>query len=418
MASSAELPAHLQEIIDKGYIMDRVSADELRSGGIHFIDKGGTELRDGAGEHEGKTVQSVAFCFDGPFLPVRNGASYSLYNLLNALGKDGSVLPILILCDRGDSVENYYNQHFKTIFVDPEYYYNHNERTAEIFTKNHISAVQFCSSEGLLNLGPYVKKLGLKVIFDVQNVDYVLEERLGHSKEVIENAKQLQVTAINKSDYILCRSEVDRVQLIELGAQPERLGVYNGGIDVDAFTPRQEAPSGMKLVFLAHMYYEPNENALAFMVREVLPRLRSGYTLTVIGNTPDAVINQYYDNDAVIFRQGVDNLSEELVRYDVAVAPIFEASGTRLKVLDYLAAGVPAVTTDIAIEGLVEGIKNVVSIANDPDSTVAAIEAIVRNPHDFATRSHNGREYVRSFYDWKNLLGPFLRAYAGITKDS
>lgn len=408
---NASLPSHLQEIIDKGYQVDQTGIQIPPSGGMFHIERKSIELRPGVGSVRPDGVPSIAFCFDGPFLPVRNGASYSLYNLMKTLGKSGKVLPILVLCNRGDSVENYYNQHFKTIFVDPEYYYNHNKQTEEIFVNNGVSAAQFCSSEGVLNLGLFVKKLGIKVVFDVQNVDYILEERLGHDKASINKARSLQVRAVGESDYVLCRSEVDRALLVDLGASGNAMGVYNGGIDVEQFAVRDVVQDRKKMVFLAHMYYEPNENALTFMVNEVLPKLDAGYTLTVIGNIPEAILLKYRGNKVIRFKQGVNDLSTELLQYDIALAPIFEGSGTRLKVLDYLASGLPVVATGLAIEGLLAGIEEVVSVADDAEAIAAEIEAMTQNPDSFADRSRQGRRYVRENYDWKNQLTPFLKAY-------
>lgn len=405
------LPAHLQEIIDKGYRLYGADTPIQASGGIFNIEAHSDQLKSGVGSDSQVQTKKVAYCFDGPFLPVRNGASYTLFNLMNSLGKSEEVVPVLVLCYRGDPLERYYNQNFKTIFVTPEHYYNHGDLTEAIFTKNNISVVQFCSSEGLLNLGPFVQRLGLKVIFDVQNVDYILEERLGHDERAVTNAKQLQIDAISYSNYILCRSEIDQRQLINLGAKQDALVIYNGGIDVGSFKFRTDAPHTRKLVFLAHMYYEPNENAFAYIMKEIMPKLDGRYTITVIGNTPDALMKEYKQNKTVVFKQGIDDLSDELRGYDIALAPIFEASGTRLKVLDYLAVGVPVVTTNLALEGLVGDIEAVVSVANTVNEMVWAVKRIANDPERFMNRSEKGRQYVEKYYDWESQLEPFLIAY-------
>ena len=409
--NEARLPSHLKEIIDKGYKVEQSSTEFLEPETIYHVKENGTHLNRGPGETVSNSRTVVAFCFDGPFLPIRNGASYSLFNLISALGRTREVLPILVLCYRGDDITNYYNQDFKTIFVDPKHYYQHDGATKDIFKKNTVSSVQFCSSEGLLNLGPFVKRLGLKVTFDVQNVDHILEERLGHAAHDIDTAKKLQQDAIKISDYILCRSEIDRGHLLDLGANENTIAVYSGGINPREFTLRTKVPNKNKLVFLAHMYYEPNENALAYMTEFVLPKLKSDYTLTIIGNTPIATIAKYINNKSIIFKQGIDNLSAELIQYDIAVAPILEASGTRLKILDYLASGLPVVTTSIGVEGLVGRIEKVVSIADDAGAIASEIDKIQQNPNHYIRRAKAGRQYVEDNYTYDSHLEPFLKAY-------
>lgn len=408
---SKEIPIHLKEIIDKGY--DFTSTDDALSlvNGFATIAPHDSQITDDK-NFDNTNNSKVAFCFDGPFLPIRNGASYSLYNLLQSLGKNGEVSPILLLCYRGsDSPASYFDKDFRTIFVTPEHYYEENGFIEELFKTNGIKAVQFCSSEGLLNLGPRLRKQGVKVIFDIQNIDYILEERLGHTHEQVDKAKRLQVEAIGHSDYVLCRSEIDKQYAIEMGALSEKTGIYNGAITVDdfKFTPSRKNPK--KLVFLAHMYYEPNENAFKFIAGNIMKSLPDDYNLTVIGITPKHIVDRYGNNKRITFRQDIDDISTELLHYGIALAPIFEGSGTRLKVLDYLASGIPVIATRLAVEGLRGDIADVISIKETADEFIDEIQKISDDPNKFEQRSEMGRTFVKTHYDWQNQINPFLEAY-------
>lgn len=408
---SKEIPVHLKEIIDKGFdftnIEDALNLDKGFATIAARSDQITTNKEFGDGDKP-----KVVFCFDGPFLPIRNGASYSLYNLLQNLGKNGQITPILLLCYRGsDSPRSYFNKDFRTIFITPEHYYEEDGFIEELFKTNNIATVQFCSSEGLLNLGPRLKKNGVKVIFDIQNIDYILEERLKHGSELVKKAKKLQIEAIQYSDYVLCRSEVDKSHALEMDATLNKMGVYNGAITVEDFKHATVRSNPKSLVFLAHMYYEPNENAFNFIADNLMPSLPNDYTLTVIGITPKHIVEKHKDNDRIVFKQNVDDISNELLNHGVALAPIFEGSGTRLKVLDYLASGIPIIATKLAVEGLRDDIADVISIKETSTEYIKEIQKIADNPLEFEQRSEDGRVFVKTFYDWQNQLDPFLKAY-------
>jgi len=88
-----------------------------------------------------------------------------------------------------------------------------------------------------------------------------------------------------------------------------------------------------------------------------------------------------------------------LKRASVCVAPIFSGSGTRLKILEYLAAGRPVVATPKAAEGLAVEHGRHLLLA---DGTAFA-EALVRLARDRGyaeALAQAGRELVATRYSW------------------
>src|SRR5260370_33902707 len=98
------------------------------------------------------------------------------------------------------------------------------------------------------------------------------------------------------------------------------------------------------------MEYHPNRSAVRFFRREVWPHLRDewpGLTWRLIGKNPEAV-RQFTFGDPRIDVQGqVDDAIKELARARVAVVPLLAGSGTRLKILEAWAAGLPVVSTGV-----------------------------------------------------------------------
>lgn len=412
------IPKQLKEIIDRGF-SDSVSCHNLDSENLRYIDKRSAvvktllkkNLLSKTFPYSAEKELNIGFCFDGSFLPIRNGASYTILNLMRSLYDSNNIYPNLVLCYRGwDDPSLYYKKCFRTLFINPFDYYGQTNVIEQIFKKFKIKIVHFYSSEGLLNLGSRLKKIGIKVIFEIQNIDHILYSRLGSDKTEINRVKKLQKKAIKISDFVFCRSAIDYNQALNLGADPRNTAIYKGGIYVNDFIFKTRNQKRYKLVFLGHMYYPPNENALKNIATIILPDLDNRYSITILGITPRKTIEKY-KNPRLTFKEGVDDLSKELLNYDIALAPLSEGSGTRLKILDYLASGLPVITTSLGIEGLDNKIAHLVTVEDDLRLYAQRINFIMNNINSYDEQASIAREFVKSEYDWSRCINTFLKVY-------
>jgi glycosyltransferase involved in cell wall biosynthesis len=150
---------------------------------------------------------------------------------------------------------------------------------------------------------------------------------------------------------VLTTSESDakRARAIAPGA---RVRVYPNALPPTPMPPRTNEDA---IVFSGNMEYHPNISAVRFFRREVWPLLRErwpGLVWRLIGKNPEAV-RRFTSGDARIEVKGqVDDAICELARAKVAVVPVLAGSGTRLKILEAWAAGLPVVSTTLGAEGL------------------------------------------------------------------
>ena len=84
--------------------------------------------------------------------------------------------------------------------------------------------------------------------------------------------------------------------------------------------------------------------------------------------------------------------------------PIKGPGGTRLKVFEAMASGLPVVSTKIGFAGLnVKNGVNALIADNNKDLSAAAIK-LLKNP-DLAQRiGKEGQKLVRKYYDWKSIV--------------
>ena len=87
---------------------------------------------------------------------------------------------------------------------------------------------------------------------------------------------------------------------------------------------------------------------------------------------------------------------------DVALNPVLQGSGTNLKVIEYLAAGVPVVSTAFGIRGLEAGNGRHLLVA-EPHEMVDAIGRVLSDREGAEARARAGRALAVERYDWLAL---------------
>lgn len=355
---------------------------------------------------------NVAFFADGSFLPIRNGTYASIYGLMRSFHQS-VVHPTLILCDRGwDDPMSYVNQKFRTLFIKPNDYYDATKNLTYAFSRFNIKYAHFYNAEDVVNIGRNLMKSGIKIVYEAINIDHVLYDNLLPYAEVYK-MKDIQKKALLFADHVMCRSEVDRKHIMDFGIGEKKITVYNGSIYCKDIVFSQRTWKNHSVVFLGHMFYPPNEHALEVIKNDILPRLRkidSSYSVTVIGTISNQMIEKYAAKN-LIFKKGVDDLSSELLQHDIAVAPLYHGSGTRVKILDYLASGLSVITTKKGIEGLHPDIVEHVSVVEDQDKYASKICEIAQKQQSGGVNSYPGRLFVENYYDWSTASESFVNVY-------
>jgi glycosyltransferase involved in cell wall biosynthesis len=103
-------------------------------------------------------------------------------------------------------------------------------------------------------------------------------------------------------------------------------------------------------LFVGSGNYPPYERGIAWFVREVLPAVRARVpaALDVVGRLPERRITA----DGVHYAGPVPEVATWYERAHVAIVPVFDGSGTRLKIIEAMAQGRPVVSTRLGAEGL------------------------------------------------------------------
>lgn len=214
-------------------------------------------------------------------------------------------------------------------------------------------------------------------------------------------------------DGIIAVSEVDAaIYRSRYGVLPERLVVIENGVDPAyfGFARRDVFPPPPTVVFAAAMGYPPNEDAAWRLVRHIMPRVRRSRAarLALVGQQPADGLRREHDGEQTIVTGEVEDVRAHLAEASVACVPLRFGSGTKIKVLEAMSAGVPVVCSTVAAEGLGIVHEEHALVADSDEALAANITRVLGDRALAARLSATGRSLIEARYAWDRCLSPLL----------
>jgi glycosyltransferase involved in cell wall biosynthesis len=215
---------------------------------------------------------------------------------------------------------------------------------------------------------------------------------------------------------ILVVSEPDRQRCERARPQRKVLLVPNG-VDCAAYRPgpvRSEAAP--LLVFTGDMAFDPNVQAAHLLATRVFPPIRREFPdaeLRIVGRNPVPAVRALHGSGVVVTGE-VPDVVPHLQAATVYVAPLTTGAGTRTKLLEALAVGLPVVTTRVGLEGIEAADGREVVLADDPAATVRAVCGLLTDPAVRRRLGGAARRLAEKTYDWSRCLTPLEELYAGL----
>jgi glycosyltransferase involved in cell wall biosynthesis len=186
-----------------------------------------------------------------------------------------------------------------------------------------------------------------------------------------------------------------------------RVEVVENGVDTSYFLPQPGQQEPAHLLFLGSLDWRPNLDGVQLLLQRVFPAVRKtepAARLSLVGRNPPEALRRQVDRlPGVELHCNVPDVRPFLARCSLLVVPLRIGGGSRLKILEALASGVPVVSTRIGAEGLcLEGNRDLTVVENIDDLSSALIQAL-RTPQAMAAQAERGRQQVLRRYDWDIL---------------
>jgi glycosyltransferase involved in cell wall biosynthesis len=226
-----------------------------------------------------------------------------------------------------------------------------------------------------------------------------------HSTRAVESR------SLGGADVVLCVSEADREWI---ASRAGRVLLVPNGVDDDLFEVGDRLPDTDDVLFFGQLDYAPNEHGLERFLREAWPAVtaaRPAARLRIAGSGMSSSLSALVDRtdgaEAVGF---VPDLRSELARARVAIVPLWQGGGTRLKALESLAAARPVVGTRLGLEGV--GFRHGVHglVADTPAELAWACERLLADAEASHELASAGRRLAEGFR-WERVTAPAEALY-------
>ncbi len=159
-------------------------------------------------------------------------------------------------------------------------------------------------------------------------------------------------------------------------------------------------PEHPVVLLVGSMEYGPNREGATWMIETVWPlvnAVRPDAQLRVVGRGSE-VLNDYNGGSGVEIVGPVPDMAPYLSEATVSVAPIHRGSGTRVKVIEAFAAGIPVVSTTLGAYGLDVTPGADIHLTNEPRQFAETIVSLLNNVHEREAMGRAGRAVYDRFY--------------------
>jgi glycosyltransferase involved in cell wall biosynthesis len=149
---------------------------------------------------------------------------------------------------------------------------------------------------------------------------------------------------------------------------------------------------------------------MEFYLNDIHPKLKEWLPeiqLLAIGMTPEWLSSKKISDNSIHPLGFVDDIRPYLYQAMVGICPVRYGSGTRIKIMTYMAADLPVVSTAKGAEGVAYVNGRDLIITDDPDRFAKAILALLTDEDHRNAIADAGHRFICEHYDW-NVIGKNL----------
>jgi polysaccharide biosynthesis protein PslH len=285
--------------------------------------------------------------------------------------------------------------------------------TPTLLWQDHLDSFQYCCNPS---------RARSKSIVDLHNVYSLIARRIADEetnvfKRFVLRQEARLLSCIEKSackfaDRIITVSEQEAEYFRRLGANDP--WVAPNGADCSRFDrlPLDRSDKPLILLFLGTMNWGPNVDAARRLANDIFPKireLRPDAELLLVGKDPCQEVLEFRERAGIKVMANVPDVKPFLSSATLMIVPLESGGGTRLKILEAMASGLPVVSTEIGAEGL-EVIHNQhIWISRIEDMAVEVIRLAKLGEKRLAIAA-SARELVQNRYDWQAIGASCVRA--------
>ena len=228
--------------------------------------------------------------------------------------------------------------------------------------------------------------------------------------------EQYESWACRSADRVTVVSQSDKNHLKEL-VPDIKASVIPNSIDVEEYREKTTLEGiPFDLLFTGKMDYRPNVDSAIWFAQDIWPLIRKARPTTtwaIVGQKPTSRIQRLSEMMGVTVTGYVKEVAPFMAGAKVFVLPFRVGSGTRLKMIEAMAAGKSIVSTNVGAEGYEFQDNEELIIADDPQQFANAVLNLLSRPQERVRLGQAATVAARQ-YDWRVVIPKFDDVYEGL----
>lgn len=177
---------------------------------------------------------------------------------------------------------------------------------------------------------------------------------------------------------------------------------------------RHQANTSLSLLFVG-VVYDPNLNAIRWFLQNVLPQVKSDITFNIVGKNMEKYKDEFESaSDCVHVLGTVDSLDPCYIEADVAIVPLFEGGGMKIKTAEAFSYGKHYIGTTEGMEGYWEELPDSlrgkkIFRSDDPAEFAAIIDRLAGQ--DFPKYDAEVRKFAEENYSFNRIYECYRKTF-------
>lgn len=380
--------------------------------------------------------------------PVIGGDRLRIYKICEELSKKYS-LTLLSLCD---SIEEMSYQPSDKVFSEIHRIY-HPKRQAFINvmkalpTSVPLQVAYYKSDEynkklkeivgdfdatlsHLIRVGDYVKDLDGIHILEMTDAISMNYERVKKNASLLSFKSilySIEFSRLNKYEKKIFKnfsltSIISPIDLNYLSpSQKDNVIVCGNGVDINKYeflNRRIVQNNPINLVFIGNLYSLQNYDGIMWFIKNIFSKLncKGEYRLHVLGKIRPKDKKRLEKFKNVIVSGAVDDIQVAAYSGHVGICPIRLGAGVQNKVLEYMALGMPVITSRIGYEGINAVLNEEIFVADNLDEYKIALNKI-KDENVYRTVAEKARYFVEYKFKWSFQLSKLIAKIEELLKN-
>ncbi|MFI0608401.1 MAG: glycosyltransferase [Anaerolineae bacterium] len=213
-------------------------------------------------------------------------------------------------------------------------------------------------------------------------------------------------------------SDSDKAAVAAMGCATTRIEVVPNGVDAKACAAVNAQMIPDTVIYPGAVTYDANLDAVTWFAQQVWPlvqRSRPQARFLVTGKTDGVDTAALARTPGLVFTGYLADVRPAVAAAQVCVIPLRQGGGSRLKVLEAMALGVPVLSTSKGIEGLDLQPGQHCLVADEPAAFAAELELLLADPALGRRLAVAALDQVVPRYDWPPIAGRFVDLVEAVT---